>query len=79
MTQEVSVTRLNVLCMPCSSDICAPKACICVVPQEGKPLVLSAVRKAEQRLVADLSRNKEYRPMGKTHETLYHVDKIMQI
>eukprot|EP00775_Hariotina_reticulata_P011576 gene11576-11720_t len=32
--------------------------------EEGKPLVLSAVRQAEQRLVADTSRNKEYLPMG---------------
>jgi hypothetical protein len=31
--------------------------------QEGQPLVLSAVRQAEQRLVADSSRNKEYQPM----------------
>ncbi|WIA22860.1 hypothetical protein OEZ85_001247 [Tetradesmus obliquus] len=32
--------------------------------EEGQPLVLSAVRQAEQRLVADGSRNKEYQPMG---------------
>lgn len=31
--------------------------------EEGQPLVLSAVRQAEQRLVADGSRNKEYQPM----------------
>jgi hypothetical protein len=34
-----------------------------LVLQEGQPLVLSAVRQAEQRLVADSSRNKEYQPM----------------
>jgi aspartate aminotransferase len=30
----------------------------------GKPLVLNVVRKAEQRIVADLSRNKEYLPIA---------------
>ena len=34
------------------------KLYIVSVLQEGKPLVLSAVRKAEQRLVNDPSRNK---------------------
>lgn len=32
--------------------------------EEGQPLVLSAVRQAEQRIVADGKRNKEYAPMG---------------
>ncbi|KAG0563326.1 hypothetical protein M758_8G021200 [Ceratodon purpureus] len=31
--------------------------------EEGKPLVLDVVRKAEQQLVADRSRNKEYQPI----------------
>jgi hypothetical protein len=42
----------------------ALKVCLAVsLVQEGQPLVLSAVRQAEQRLVADGSRNKEYQPM----------------
>lgn len=32
--------------------------------EEGKPLVLQVVRKAEQALVNDLSLNKEYQPIG---------------
>ena len=32
--------------------------------QEGKPLVLNVVRKAEEALVRDTSRNKEYQPIG---------------
>jgi len=32
--------------------------------QEGKPLVLNVVRKAEEALVRDTSRNKEYSPIG---------------
>ncbi len=32
--------------------------------QEGRPLVLNVVRKAEQALVHDASRNKEYLPIG---------------
>lgn len=31
--------------------------------EEGKPLVLNVVRRAEQQLVADRSRNKEYQPI----------------
>ena len=32
--------------------------------QEGKPLVLNVVRKAEQAIVHDAGRNKEYLPIG---------------
>lgn len=34
-----------------------------LTPQEGKPLVLNVVRKAEQLLVNDRSRVKEYLPI----------------
>lgn len=32
--------------------------------EEGKPLVLKVVRKAEQAIVNDLSLNKEYQPIS---------------
>lgn len=49
---------------PCSLQcVCRAVLLCCCVLQEGQPLVLSAVRQAEQRLVADGSRNKEYQPM----------------
>jgi aspartate/tyrosine/aromatic aminotransferase len=32
----------------------------CLLPQDGKPLVLGAVRKAERRLLEDPTQNKEY-------------------